>query len=232
MNCLPAGYKAGTPLPSALATQLSSVENGLEPGDLYLLLTGGTGQKSGTPDLRVNYDGKTATTLPPGPYQLTNKVSATHPYPYDSYSASPVHRFMQMQQQLDCNAANAQKGVSFGCDSGLYAWVEETIGAGSNGAAQPANFTNQTTGEGSACARLLQYAAGRRALLQVARRHLLDERQLPPVGEGRHGRQPHHARHRRRDLLLQRRWQGGDAAATTPSIRRPPARRSRASPPR
>ena len=97
----------------------------------------------------MNYAGETATTLHPGPYQLTNNVNKSYPYPYDSYSASPVHRFMQMQQQLDCNAANAAKGVSFGCDSALFAWVEATIGAGSNGAAQPANFTNETTGEGS-----------------------------------------------------------------------------------
>ena len=45
---------------------------------------------------------------------------------------------------------------------------------------------------------LLQRAAGRRAVLQVARRHVRDERQLPPVDRGRHGRQPRRARHGRR----------------------------------
>jgi phospholipase C len=146
-ECLPPGYVRGTPLPPALATQLAGLENGLEPDDLYKLLTGGTGQASKTPDLRVHYDGQGPTTLPPGPYQLTN--TGTPPYPYDSYAASPVHRFMQMQQQLDCKPGQAKKGESFGCSSDLYAWVEVTVGAGSNGAAQPAGFTNETTGEGS-----------------------------------------------------------------------------------
>jgi len=148
-NCLPPGYVPGTPLPSTLANELLSIENGLEPDDLYLLLTGGTGQTSKTPDKRINYDSQTATTLPPGPYQLTNTVNSSYPYPYDSYGASPVHRFMQMQQQIDCNAQNAKRGESFGCDNALYAWVEVTIGAGSNGKAPPTPFTDESTGEGS-----------------------------------------------------------------------------------
>ncbi|MBV8474061.1 MAG: phosphoesterase [Hyphomicrobiales bacterium] len=125
------------------------LENGLEPEYQQYLLTGGTGQTNKTPDLRVNYDGQTATTLPPGPYQLTNSVNPSYPMPYDAYTASPVHRFMQMQQQLDCDASNARRGESFGCTNGLYAWVEETVGAGSNGKAQPSPFTTTTTGEGS-----------------------------------------------------------------------------------
>ena len=125
------------------------LENGLDYEYQQYLLTGGTGQTNKTPDQRVNYDGQGPTTLPPGPYQLTNTVSSTYPYPYDAYAASPVHRFMQMQQQLDCDASKAKKGESFGCTNDLYAWVEETIGAGSNGAAQPSPFTAETTGEGS-----------------------------------------------------------------------------------
>ncbi len=126
------------------------IENGLEGQYQQYLLTGGTGQTNGTPDLRVNYDGQTATTLPPGPYQLTNNASTTNPMPYDAYTASPVHRFMQMQQQLDCDASKATRGESFGCSQGLFAWVETTIGAGSNGAAPPTPFTAESTGEGSA----------------------------------------------------------------------------------
>jgi phospholipase C len=133
-------------------TQLikAQVENGLEAQYQQYLLTGGTGQTNGTPDLRVHYDGQTASTLPPGPYQLTNNVDPNNPMPYDAYTASPVHRFMQMQQQLDCKPGNAKRGESFGCSNGLFAWVEETIGAGSNGAAQPSPFTATSTGEGSA----------------------------------------------------------------------------------
>ena len=78
---------------TAMRWRRASLENGLEPSDVYLLLTGGTGQTNKTPDLRVSYDGQGASSLPPGPYQLTNST-----YPYDAYSASPVHRFFQMQQ--------------------------------------------------------------------------------------------------------------------------------------
>jgi len=84
-------YATGTSCVSAAnIAAVAPFENGLEPSDLYLLLTGGTGQTNKTPDLRVSYDGQGATSLPPGPYQLTNST-----YPYDAYAASPVHRFFQ-----------------------------------------------------------------------------------------------------------------------------------------
>ena len=94
-------------------------------------MTGGTGQKNKTPDQRVSYDGQGPTTLPPGPYQLTNPN-----YPYDAYAASPVHRFMQMQQQMDCDASAVTQWNGWGCKSDLYPWVEVTVGAGSNGKAR------------------------------------------------------------------------------------------------
>jgi phospholipase C len=99
-------------------------ENGL-PQDYYqFLLTGGTGQASHVPDQRI----QNVNNLPSGPFQLT---SAT--MPYDSYAASPVHRFYQMAQQLDCNPAYATASNPSGCKADLFPWVEETIGAGSNG---------------------------------------------------------------------------------------------------
>jgi phospholipase C len=120
------------------------IENGL-PDDYYkYLLTGGTGQQSGVPDARINYYGNDASHLPPGPFQITSKT-----FPYDAYSASPVHRFYQMWQQLDCDADAADQSNGWGCSSDLFPWVEVTIGAGSNGKAQPKPFTDLTTGEGS-----------------------------------------------------------------------------------
>jgi phospholipase C len=122
-------------------------ESGLEPSYYQYLLTGGTGQSSQTPDQRIT--GVNA--LPAGPFQLTNGNS----FPYDSYSASPVHRFYQMWQELNCNHSAASRDNPSGCDAGLFAWVEVTVGAGTNGAAQPANFSTEysptatTTGEGS-----------------------------------------------------------------------------------
>jgi len=122
-------------------------ESGLEDSYYPLLLTGGTGQTSKTPDQRIT----NVTTLPTGPLQLTNGASM----PYDTYSASPVHRFYQMWQQLNCNHSAASRDNPSGCNGNLFAWVEVTVGAGTNGLQQPANFSTNyapgkvTTGEGS-----------------------------------------------------------------------------------
>ena len=139
------GIKTGTSCVSAAnIAAAEKLENGLDTDYYQYLLTGGTGQTNKTPDKRINYDGHDASHLPPGPYQLTSSS-----YPYDAYAASPVHRFEQMQQQLDCDAAAQTEKNGWGCSSDLYPWVEVTIGAGSNGAAQPSGFTDETTGEGS-----------------------------------------------------------------------------------
>ena len=123
---------------------VKTLENGLADGYYQYILTGGTGQTSKTPDKRVSYAGHDASHLPPGPYQLTSKT-----YPYDAYAASPVHRFYQMWQQLDCDSAAATNHNGWGCHSDLFPWVEVSVGAGSNGKAQPAGFNDLSTGEGS-----------------------------------------------------------------------------------
>jgi len=122
-------------------------ENGL-PADYYAyLVTGGSGLTGKVPDTRI----KNVTALPPGPFQLTNSDTFT----YNDYAASPVHRFYQMWQQLDCSIAHATATNPSGCDSALFPWVETTVGAGTNGLAQAVNFSTDyspnavTTGEGS-----------------------------------------------------------------------------------
>jgi phospholipase C len=122
-------------------------ENGL-PADYYAyLVTGGSGLSGAVPDTRI----KNVNALPPGPFQLTNQATLT----YNSYAASPVHRFYQMWQQLDCSVAHATATNPSGCDEALFPWVETTVGAGANGVVQPANFSTdyspnaKTTGEGS-----------------------------------------------------------------------------------
>jgi phospholipase C len=127
-------------------------ENGLESGDYKFMLTGGSELTGKVPDSRI--DGVHASapysTLPPGPFQLTGAS-----FPYDSYAASPVHRFYQMFQQLDCDATYATTSNPSGCRSDLFPWTEVTVGAGANGKPQPANFSTDyapgkvTTGEGS-----------------------------------------------------------------------------------
>ena len=143
--CAALGATTGTSCDTpANEQQAKAIENGLADGYYQYMLTGGTGQASHQPDQRISYDGQGPTTLPPGPFQLT---SAT--LPYDAYTASPVHRFYQMWQQMDCAAGAAKAANPSGCRSDLFPWVETTIGAGSNGGAQPAGFNAMTTGEGS-----------------------------------------------------------------------------------
>lgn len=73
----------------------------------------------------------------------------------NSYAASPVHRFYQTWRQLDCNVQHATQDNPSGCEAQLFPWVEVTVGAGTNGLAQPSNFSTEysptavTTGEGS-----------------------------------------------------------------------------------
>ncbi|HEX3502601.1 MAG TPA: alkaline phosphatase family protein [Xanthobacteraceae bacterium] len=122
-------------------------ESGLDPSYYQFLLTGATGLSSKTPDQRIT----NVNQLPAGPFQLTNGSS----FPYDAYAASPVHRFYQMWQQLNCSHSAASRDNPSGCNGNLFAWVEVTVGAGTNGATQPENFSIEyspsatTTGEGS-----------------------------------------------------------------------------------
>src|SRR6201997_3476185 len=133
-----AGGYTTAPFPDV--TTAKAVENGL-PDDYYVYLTtGGTGLAHGAVDTRI----PNAASLPNGPFQIT---SATHPY--DAYDNSPVHRFYQMWQQEDCNVTNATPWNPSGCQADLFPWVETTIGAGTNGNAQPAGFDDTSTKEGS-----------------------------------------------------------------------------------
>ena len=127
-----------TPYVTSVA-DAKAAENGL-PDDYYqFLTTGGTGLPHGAIDTRM----PNPTAMPPGPFQLTPYVG------YDDYAASPVHRFYQMWQQLDCNAEYATAWNPSGCRSDLFPWVETSVGAGSNGKPQPAKFDDTTTGEGA-----------------------------------------------------------------------------------
>jgi phospholipase C len=122
-------------------------ENGLPASYTPLLLTGGSLSASKTPDTRIT----NVSALPPGPFQITNGNT----FVYDDYAASPVHRFYQMWQQLDCSLEHANFFNPSGCDARLFPWVEVTEGAGSNGNLPAANFSTEyavgakTTGEGS-----------------------------------------------------------------------------------
>ncbi|WP_375792157.1 alkaline phosphatase family protein [Paraburkholderia youngii] len=110
----------------------------LEASDIDQLLTGATGLPAHAEDSRVaNYNA-----LLNGPYLL-------QPPLYDAYMGGPVHRFYQAWQQADCAVEHASRENPSGCLGDLFAWVETTIGAGSNGKPRPTPFSDQTTGEGS-----------------------------------------------------------------------------------
>jgi phospholipase C len=149
VSYIPNECAEGTPIQNCEASLVLArqSESGLPP-DYYIdLLTGGTGQTKYTPDERITH----VNNLPAGPFQLTNGSSFT----YDAYAASPVHRFYQMWQQLNCSYERASRNNPSGCNAQLFSWVEVTVGAGTNGQAQPSNFSTEyssgayTTGEGS-----------------------------------------------------------------------------------
>jgi len=134
-------------IPNDSLTLAEQSENGLPSNYYQFLVSGGTGLTSRTPDTRIT----NVNDLPAGPFQLTNGKEFT----YNSYAASPVHRFYQMWQQLDCSREHATSKNPSGCNGKLFSWVEVTVGAGTNGEKQPANFDTDylpgatTTGEGS-----------------------------------------------------------------------------------
>ncbi len=132
-------------------------ENGLPDATYYgYLTTGGTGLTGKVPDTRITGVNATApySSLPGGPFQLTNTKGADT-FTWDSYAASPVHRFYQMWQQADCNVSYATESNPSGCKSDLFTWTEVTVGSNVNGLPQPSNFstdyspTAKTTGEGA-----------------------------------------------------------------------------------
>ena len=118
------GYFSGTN-PCNTTPPLSAIdcaresENGLEGLDGYSdLVSGGTGQSSHVPDARIT----NVNALPAGPFQLTNGSTFT----YDAYAASPVHRFYQMWQQLNCSITHSTAANPSGCNGNLFSWVEVT----------------------------------------------------------------------------------------------------------
>jgi phospholipase C len=127
------------PPPFATVAAATAADYGLETADIPLLTTGATGLAKYAVDTREPF----AATPPNAPFQITPGIT------YDEYASSPVHRFYQMFQQMDCSAAKATAANPSGCLNDLFPWVEVTIGAGSNGATQPSGFNDQSTGEGS-----------------------------------------------------------------------------------
>jgi phospholipase C len=121
-----------TPFFSSIA-QAEEVEPALPSYDYYMLTIGGTGLVSGAVDTRFLEGGP----LPNYPFDITNFIS------YDDYAGSPVHRFFQMWQQLDCDATRTSAQNPSGCQEDLFPWVEVTVATGSSGSPKPKGFTGE-----------------------------------------------------------------------------------------
>lgn len=140
------GYDATAPF--ATVADARATENGLADDYYVYLTTGGTGSLvAGAPDTRI----ANVSALAAGPFLLTGPTMSD-----DDYAGSPVHRFYQMWQQLDCSAAAATRGNASGCRADLFAWVEQTIAAGSNGKPEPRGYD----GEGSTAMEFYSMRAG------------------------------------------------------------------------
>lgn len=162
-NNLPPSMTGGAPTkaadnnppPFATVAAVSATEalinDGLPSANYRLLTTGATGLPTDAIDTRIANAASPAN----GPYQLTGAKLG-----YDSYTSSPVHRFYQMWQQEDCSASHITASNPSGCLADLFPWTEVTVGAGTNGAAQSATFTNQSTGEGSTSMGFFNMAEG------------------------------------------------------------------------
>jgi phospholipase C len=165
--------------PGCLSTlsEAARGDYGLRPQDLPLLTTGATGIAGNSPDTRI----LNSSNLPNGPYPLvqpepgekTNSLYAT-------YGGSPVHRFYQMWQQLDCDATKASRHNPSGCQADLFPWVEMTVSSGGNG-----NPTPHPLAEGDIAMGFYNVAKGDAPYLtQLARDYTLNDNYHQPVMGG------------------------------------------------
>ena len=151
---------------------------GLGKQDLPLLTTGATGLPGGSPDTRILDNSN----LPKGPYPLVTLAQGEDDTSslYKTYGGSPVHRFYQMWQQLDCDAAKITKHNASGCQADLFPFVEMTVSSGSNGDPLPHPLK-----EGNIAMGFYNVAKGDAPYLaQLARDYTLNDNYHQPVMGG------------------------------------------------
>jgi phospholipase C len=169
-----------------------SSEDGLpkSPPTYYKsLLAGGTGLVGKVPDSRISGVNPSPpySTLPPGPFQITNPTA----FLYNSYANSPVHRFYQMWQQEDCKAFYATPANPSGCLADFFTWTEVTVGSNVNGKPQAKPFCTEyapgcaTTGEGATSMAFYNMAEGDApSTKQLADRYALSDNYHQPTMGG------------------------------------------------
>jgi phospholipase C len=155
---------------------------GLRPQDLPLLTTGATGIPGNSPDTRI----LNSSNLPNGPYPLVQpqpgEITSSL---YATYGGSPVHRFYQMWQQLDCDAAKVSRHNPSGCEADLFPWVEQTVSSGSNGNPPPNPAPTPLLKEGDIAMGFYNVAKGDAPYLtKLAREYTLNDNYHQPVMGG------------------------------------------------
>ncbi|HZC98393.1 MAG TPA: phosphoesterase, partial [Bradyrhizobium sp.] len=166
--------------PGCLATLAlaATADYGLSKQDLPIMTTGATGIAGNSPDTRIlDYNN-----LPNGPYPLVTLAQGGESPAslYRTYGGSPVHRFYQMWQQLDCDAAAVTGHNPSGCQADLFPWVEETVSSGSNG-----NPTPKPLKEGNIAMGFYNVAKGDAPYLtELARKYTLNDNYHQPVMGG------------------------------------------------
>jgi phospholipase C len=179
-SCYTSVEQAALNGPGCLATLAlaAQADYGLSTQDLPIMTTGATGIAGNSPDTRIlDYNN-----LPNGPYPLVTleKSSESLTSLYRTYGGSPVHRFYQMWQQLDCDATKVSGHDPSGCQADLFPWVEETVSSGSNG-----NPTPKPLKEGDIAMGFYNVAKGDAPYLtELARKYTLNDNYHQPVMGG------------------------------------------------
>ena len=183
-NCYATVEAAALAGPGCLSTlsEAARGDYGLRPQDLPLLTTGATGIAGNSPDTRI----LNSTNLPNGPYPLVQpqpgEITSSL---YATYGGSPVHRFYQMWQQLDCDAAKVSRQNPSGCQADLFPWVEQTVSSGSNGNPPPNPAPTPLLKEGDIAMGFYNVAKGDAPYLtQLAREYTLNDNYHQPVMGG------------------------------------------------
>ena len=181
-------------------------ENGLPAAYYAYLTTGGTGLTGKIPDTRIT----NVNALPPGPFQLTNALRSptTRTPPArctastrcgSSWIAASHHATRHQSLRLRCkHCSPGSRSPSARAPTAM---------------AQPANFSTEYAPTPSPPAKApppwasTTCRTGDAPYFKMPRRHYSMSDNFHQAVNGRHGRQPHHARPRRRDLLQRRQGQ-------------------------
>ena len=135
------GTSCDTP---ANETSIAKIEPAIDPSYVKYLLTGGNPAPHGKPDTRISYDGQGPDDAAAGPVPADLEDAALRRLRGEP-GPSPLPDVATARLLRGRHRGRASEGLR----PRPLPWVEVTVGAGANGAAQPVGFTNQSTGEGS-----------------------------------------------------------------------------------